>query len=91
MLFPFIAYVTDGTKINCFSIKIYTSVFFITIISMIINGIISALFKYRNKYIISTVINIIAVMVFILSPQPYATALLFIFLVIKVLIFTKKQ
>lgn len=67
------------------------SIFFITITSIIINGIVSALFKYRNKYIISTVINILAVMVFILSPQPYAAALLFIFLAIKVLILTKKQ
>ena len=67
------------------------SIYLFAIMCMISNGIVSALFKYRNKYIISTVINIIAVMVFILSPQPYATALLFIFLVIKLLIFTKKQ
>ena len=66
------------------------SIYFLTIICVFANGIVSVLFRYINKSIVSIIINIIAVMVFILSPQPYVAALLFVFLIIKVFILIKK-
>ncbi|MBR5468649.1 MAG: helix-turn-helix transcriptional regulator [Firmicutes bacterium] len=45
--------------------------------------------KYKNK--ISLVLNIVGVLLFIISSQPYAAVLLFIFLLIKVMIYTKKR
>ena len=48
-------------------------------------------FLNRNKYIISLILNAVAVSLFIISPQPYAAILLFIFLVIKGIMLIKHQ
>ncbi len=45
----------------------------------------------KNKYILSVMLNVISVCLFILSRQPYATMLVFAFLVIKLLIVLKRQ
>ncbi len=48
-------------------------------------------FWSANKGIISLSLNTIGTLLFIISSQPYAAAFLFIFLIIKVLLLTKKQ
>ena len=48
-------------------------------------------FLNRNKYIISLILNAVAVSLFIISTQPYAAILLFIFLVIKGIMLIKHQ
>lgn len=45
----------------------------------------------QNKYRVSIMLNIVGVLLFIISSQPYAAVLLFVFLTSKVLVFTKKQ
>ena len=74
------------------------AVYGIAVIGMIITGIfLLALQNWqwsvwqRGKYILSCVINAVGALVFIVSSQPYAAALLFVFLLIKVLIRSKKQ
>lgn len=47
-------------------------------------------FWIQNKYKLSLLLNAFGVLLFIVSPQPYAAAFLFIFLTIKVFILTKK-
>ena len=68
------------------------------VIGMISTGILTLILKdcsspfwdsYKNK--ISLLLNGIGVLLFTLSLHPYAAIFLFIFLVIKVLILTKKQ
>lgn len=46
-------------------------------------------FWVKNKYKISLILNALGVIIFIISLQPYATVLIFIFLVIKALILIK--
>jgi hypothetical protein len=48
-------------------------------------------FLNRNKYRISLILNAVAVSLFIISTQPYAAILLFIFLVIKGIMLIKHQ
>ena len=48
-------------------------------------------FLNRNKYRISLILNAVAVSIFIISTQPYAAILLFIFLVIKGIMLIKHQ
>ena len=48
-------------------------------------------FWVRHKSKVSLLLNIIATLLFIISSQPYAAAYLFVFLVIKALIFIKWQ
>ena len=48
-------------------------------------------FWVKNKSVISLILNTLAVFLFIVSPQPYAAMLLFIFLIIKVSILIKKH
>ena len=44
-----------------------------------------------GKHLLSLLLNCAALFLFILSPQPYAAALLFVFLLIKVLFYRKKR
>lgn len=48
-------------------------------------------FWERSKRITSVAINVVGVLVFILSQQPYASVFVFLFLLIKVLLLIKKQ
>ena len=48
-------------------------------------------FWLQNKWKISLILNTLATLVFIISQQPYAAVFLFVFLIIKVLLLTKKQ
>ena len=48
-------------------------------------------FWVQNKIKISLILNALGVLLFIISLQPYAAAYLFVFLLIKVLTFAKKQ
>lgn len=49
------------------------------------------LFLFKNKYRISLILTVIGVTLFIISTQPYAAILMFIFLMIKVFMLIKKQ
>ena len=60
------------------------------VLSIALHGCRSAVWQWCRP-IISLVLNAAGVLVFILSPQPYAAAFLFVFLLIKVLMLTKKQ
>ena len=73
-------------------VSLYTkTAYYVVVLSMIIYGVISLLIKHKGKTTFSLLLNVVAVMMFIISPQPYASALLFVFLAIKVLILLKKQ
>ena len=70
--------------------------YFVAVVGMIVSGIFtlalqncSHAFWVDNKSKISLVFNAVGVLLFILSPQPYAAAFLFIFLVIKVFVLAK--
>ncbi len=72
--------------------------YFVFVISIALCGIltlslqnINQIFWVRNKSKISLVLNAVGTLLFIISLQPYAAILLFIFLMIKVLMLTKKQ
>ena len=47
-------------------------------------------FWVKNKSIISLILNTIGILLFIISQQPYAAVLLFVFLIIKVLMLIKQ-
>ena len=73
-------------------VSLYTkTAYYVVLLSMILYGVISLLIKHKGKTTFSLLLNVVAVMMFIISPQPYAAALLFVFLAIKVLILLKKQ
>ena len=70
--------------------------YFVTVIGMVVLGILTLalqncqkVFWLRNKEKISLVLNAVAVLLFIISSQPYAGAFLFIFLIIKVIMLIK--
>lgn len=72
--------------------------YFLIVISIVLSGIATLAlqnsqiaFWIRHKRSLSLTLNALGVLLFIISTQPYAASLLFIFLVIKVLIPTKKQ
>ena len=72
--------------------------YLIAVFSMVVFGIATlALQNYANpvwlrtKGYLSILLTAIGILLFIISPQPYAAALLFVFLLIKLLILLKKQ
>lgn len=72
--------------------------YFAVVIGIILFGILTLAmqnchqsFWVKNKSKISLVLNAVGALLFIISSQPYAAALLFIFLVIKVLMLVKWQ
>ena len=74
------------------------SAYFVMVISMVAFGIATLVlqnyrgaFWVRNKSILSLLMNTATVLLFIISSQPYAAALVFMFLVIKVVMLIKKQ
>ena len=60
------------------------------VLSIALHSCRSAVWQWCRP-IISLILNAAGVLVFILSPQPYAAAFLFVFLLIKVLMLIKKQ
>ena len=72
--------------------------YFVMVTGIIISGILTLAlqnckwnFWVKNKSKISLVLNSVGAFLFIISSQPYATAFLFIFLIIKVLMLVKWQ
>ena len=72
--------------------------YFAAVIGMIAMGVLTLALQncrqtvwVRNKDKISLILNAIGALLFIISLQPYAATFLFIFLIIKVLLLTKKQ
>ena len=72
--------------------------YFIVLTGMVLSGILnlalqnsSWVFWQKKKNYISLLLNVVAVLAFIISRQPYAGAFLFIFLVIKGVILLKKR
>ncbi len=71
-------------------------IYFLNVVGIIIFGILTLafqkhqqLFWKQNKYKISLILNALGVLIFIISTQPYAATLLFMFFVIKVLMLIK--
>ena len=72
--------------------------YFVVVIGIIVSGILTLAlqncyqaFWVKNKSKISLALNAVGALLFIISSQPYATAFLFIFLAIKVLMLIKWQ
>lgn len=72
--------------------------YWIVIIGMIASGVMTlalqnshSSFLLQNKNKVSLALNFIGTLLFIISSQPYAAALLFVFLIIKLLLPGKKQ
>ena len=82
------------SSVNSYIITAY----FVFVALIIVCGILtlalqncSKTFWVKNSSIISLVLNIVGVLLFIVTLQPYAAVFLFVFLTIKVLILVKKQ
>lgn len=74
------------------------AVYFIPVTALVLLGLLALSLQsislplwHRWKRRLSVFSNCLGTLLFIISPQPYAAAFLFVFLVIKVLILTKKQ
>ena len=80
--------ITPYIKTAYFTIVVATILF--GVLTLALQNCHNAFFE-QNKSKISLLLNIIAVLVFIISAQPYAATLLFIFLIIKVLMLIKKR
>ena len=90
--------IQDVSLLALTSVSVYIKVAYLVVVSLlVIFGVLTLALqnckgvfwnKYKSK--ISIVLSIIAVFTFIISPQPFAATLLFIFLVIKVLMLIKK-
>jgi len=72
--------------------------FFICVIGMILFGVLNLAMQNCHQRLLgqckirgSLLVNGVGILVFIVSSQPYAAAFLFVFLMIKVLILTKKR
>ena len=72
--------------------------YFVPVVGLVLSGIgtlalqnLPVSFWHRCKRWVSLLLNGIATLLFIVSPQPYAAVFLFIFLIIKVLIMAKSQ
>jgi hypothetical protein len=99
---PFFAQKVDGViyevsllglnKIESYLKVIYYFVVILTILwGMIILALqnLQGLFWEKGRFLISLIINAFSVVVFVISLQPYASVLLFLFLVIKALSFAR--
>lgn len=104
LFLPFFAQKSNGfiSEVSLLSITeiqpFFKITYLIIVTGIILCGILTlALQNYqgslwvRNKRKLSLILNSIGTLLFILSPQPYAAAFLFIFLMIKVLISTNRR
>lgn len=104
LFLPFFAQ-RSGGEIKSVSLLLLTSVspylkivYFVLVVSIIVVGILTLALQNCNKKIwlnckekISLLLNATGAIIFIVSLQSYAATFLFIFLMIKLLIITKKQ
>lgn len=104
LFLPFFGQTTSGV-IKAVSLLSLTAIspwlksaYFVVLAGIILCGILAlalqnfhTTFAARNKTLISLACNAIGALLFIISLQPYAAALLFIFLTIKVLMLIKRQ
>lgn len=72
--------------------------YYVVVIGIMVYGILTLtlqncqkMFWVRNKYPISLILSAAALLMFIISSQPYAATFLFLFLAIKVLLRSKRQ
>ena len=72
--------------------------YFVSVFGVILSGILTLAlqnsswsFWKQNNSKISLILNVIGTMLFIISSQPYAATILFMFLIIKILMLIKKQ
>lgn len=104
LFLPFFGYRTDGIVrevclLSLEGIQSYLKItYFVSLAVIIFWGILilasqrsKNVFLNKHKYKISLIIYAVAAFVFILSSQPYAAAFFFIFLLIKIMILTKKR
>ena len=65
--------------------------YLITVVSIALLGYITLIFRLRQLFLykLSFCLSIVGVLVFIISPQPYAAATLFVFLLVKLQLITK--
>ena len=89
----------EGSLLSLTEIAPYLRIaYFVVVIGMIATGILtlalrscSEVFWVKNKGKLSLLVNAVGALLFIMSSQPYAATLLFIFLAIKVLMLIKWQ
>lgn len=104
LFLPLFAQATDGVRqavslLSLTEIGLYLKIsYFAITVSIICVGFLTLALQncrnalwVRNKSRISLLLNVMGVLLFIASLQPYAATFLFAFLIIKVSIFTKKQ
>lgn len=104
LFLPFFGQSLDG-KIHAVSllglieiVAYLQAAYFIIVIGMTLLGILTLAiqncrraFWHRNKHMISMMLNAAGALLFIISRQPYAAALLFVFLIIKVFMLSKRR
>ena len=104
LFLPFFGYRTDGivrevSLLSLEGVQSYLKITYFVILAVIIFwGILilasqrsKNVFLNKHKYKISLIMYAVAALAFILSSQPYAAAFFFIFLLIKIMILTKKR
>ena len=107
LMFFFLPFFRESTAsdINAVSllglseVAVYTKMaYFISVISIVIMGVITlVLSKWDNdfwmthKSRISEILNVAALLIFAVSPQPYVTVFLFVYLIIKEIIRVKRR
>ena len=91
--------IEEVSLLSLTEIEVYLKVvYFIAIIGIILCGILTLSFQNcklkfwsQNKTKISIILNALGSLLFIISMQPYAATFIFVFLILKVLITTKKH
>lgn len=87
LFFPFFGDTVNGILCTLYVMVVVTIAAF-GVLTLILQGC-RRDFWLRYKHALSLVFSMLGVFLFILSPQPYAAALLFVFLIIKVLLLKK--
>ena len=97
LFLPFFGQSIDGTVIaapllSLTHVATNTKILYmITVLSIAALGYITLIFRLRQQFLykLSFCLGIVGVLVFIISPQPYAAATLFVFLLVKLQLLTK--
>ena len=89
---------SDGTAIREVSLLVLTNVapymriaYFAVMIATALFGVVTLVVHLRHHHLLSLICSGVGVLLFILSPQPYAAALLFVFLLIKVFLLVGRR
>lgn len=104
LFLPFFAYKTDGiiqsaTLLTLYGIQQYLKIaYFVVVIGLIVCGALTLAFKKRQtlfamkiKNIVSLIFSTAAVLLFIISSQPYAAIFAFVLMAIKAIILIKHK